>query len=88
MDECMRHPRLLRQVLDELLQLCIGVNLVARYAVVPACRARKHQAAIFVAQNYTSFPGIHRQFFFSQRNTSDGGHTHLFKSWRCPVGEA
>jgi hypothetical protein len=41
-----------------------------------------------VAQNYTSFPGIHRQFFFSQRNTSDGGHTHLFKSWRCPVGEA
>lgn len=84
----MRHPRLLRQVLDELLQLCIGVNLVARYAVVPACRARKHQAAIFVAQNYTSFPGIHRQFFFSQRNTSDGGHTHLFKSWRCPVGEA
>lgn len=84
----MRHPRFLRQVFDELLQLCIGVNLMARYAVVPACRARKHQAAIFAAQNYTPFPGIHRQFFFSQRNMSDGGHTRLFKPWLCPVVEA
>lgn len=72
MDECMRHPRFLRQMLNELLQLCIGVNLVARYAVVPTCRASKHQAAIFAAQNYTSVPGIHRQFFFSQRSPSDG----------------